>query len=497
MTFKSDATLDLMTVFENAPIAMILVDRERRVRLANRAVADNVHCLENELIGLRSGEVLKCVYADAVSPGSSFESGCESCIVRNTILDTFQTNEKHDRVLAPIKVNRDDGVDTLHVLLSTIPIDTADEKLVLVCMEDVTELSLIEEELRRSEEIYALAQRAANIGSWNWNIVTGELEWSAMIERMFGFNTGEFEGTYEAFLQCVHPEDRKYVEDSVNAALEKNEAYNIEHRIVWPDRTVRWVSETGDVFREETGQPLHMIGIVQDITDRKKVDHIKDEFIGLVSHELRSPLTVIIGAINTVLSEWEQLSEDEMKDLISDASLEAESLSHLIGNLVELSRSRADRLIIYPEPADIRDIVESAVDSVKKQYPSHHFELDFAAGIPLVRVDQLRIERIFYNLLENAAKYSAENSEVRVTAKQEGDNLVIGVSDQGEGISPGEQGALFDSFHRLQKHEKSGITGSGLGLSVCRALTEAHGGRIWVESKPGKGTTFFFSMPWQ
>ncbi len=497
MTFGSDNESILMTVFENTPVAMILVDRNRRVRMANRAIADNIECLHDELIGFGSGEVLKCIYADDVAKGSSFETGCEGCIVRNTILDTFQTDRKHHRVLAPIRVNGDKGVKVLHVLLSTIPIETAEEKLVLVCMEDVTELNLVEEELRRSEEIYALAQRAANIGSWNWDIITGNLRWSALIERMFGFAPGKFGATYEAFLECVHPDDRKYVEDSVNAAVKDNEDYNIEHRIIWPDGTVRWVSETGDVFRDENGEPLRMIGIVQDITERKKVDQIKDEFIGMVSHELRSPLTVIIGAVNTVLSEWDQLSPDEMKGLIRDASLESEVLSHLIGNLVELSRSRADRLIIYPEPADILNIVETVVDSIKRQYPSHQFVLDIAANIPPVIADQLRIERIFYNLLENAAKYSPENSEIKVTASLDGDYVVIGVSDQGDGISPDEQKALFDPFQRLQKHESSGITGSGLGLSVCRVLVEAHGGSIWIESEPGCGSTFHFTLPWQ
>ncbi len=495
MTFESDSNPILMTVFENAPIAMILVDSDRRVRMANRAVADNVECLQDELIGLRSGKVLKCIYADDVASGSSIETGCESCIVRKTILDTFQTNRKHHRVLAPLKVSGDNGVNVLHVLISTIPIETDEEKLVLVCMEDVTELNLVEEELRRSEAIHALAQKAADIGSWDWNIITGNLKWSDTIEHLFGFDTGEFGATYDAFLACVHPDDRKHVEDSVKAALEDDENYNVEHRIVWPDGTVRWVAETGDVFRDENEQPVRMIGIVQDITARKKVDQIKDEFIGLVSHELRSPLTVIIGAINTVLGEWDQLSADEMQDLIRDASLEAGVLSHLIGNLVELSRSKADRLIIYPEPADIRDIVDLAVDAVKKQYPSYRFALDFPPDILPIRVDQLRIERIFYNLLENAAKYSPENSEIRILARQDDGYLIIGVSDQGDGISAEEQKNLFDSFHRLQKHEGSGVTGTGLGLSVCRVLAEAHGGSIRVESEPGHGATFYLSLP--
>jgi PAS domain S-box-containing protein len=126
-----------------------------------------------------------------------------------------------------------------------------------------------EEALRRSEERYALAQRAAEIGSWDWNILTGALTWSETIEPMFGFNRGEFGKTYEAFLDCVHPEDRQFVIDSVDGCVESGEDYAIEHRITWPDGTVRWVSETGDVIRDEGGKAIRMLGIVQDITERK------------------------------------------------------------------------------------------------------------------------------------------------------------------------------------------------------------------------------------
>ncbi|UCF43443.1 MAG: MEDS domain-containing protein [Planctomycetota bacterium] len=129
-----------------------------------------------------------------------------------------------------------------------------------------------EEALRRSEERYALAQRAAEIGSWDWNILTGALTWSETIEPMFGFNRGEFGKTYEAFLDCIHPEDRAFVIDSVGACVEGGEDYAIEHRIVWPDGTVRWVSETGDVIQDEGGKATRMLGIVQDITERKAME---------------------------------------------------------------------------------------------------------------------------------------------------------------------------------------------------------------------------------
>ena len=127
-----------------------------------------------------------------------------------------------------------------------------------------------EEELKRSEERYKLAQRAASIGSWDWDILTGKLHWSDQIEPMFGFAPGEFRATYEGFLECVHPDDRQYVIDSVNACVSEGHEYSIEHRIVWPDGSIRWVAEIGDAVRDRSGEAIRMLGIVRDITNRKK-----------------------------------------------------------------------------------------------------------------------------------------------------------------------------------------------------------------------------------
>jgi PAS domain S-box-containing protein len=136
----------------------------------------------------------------------------------------------------------------------------------------IRERDRAEETLKRSEERYALAQQAANIGSWDWNILTNKLAWSEQIEPMFGFNRDKFEGTYEAFLECIHPEDRQSVIDSVNASVKWSKDYKIEHRIIWPDGTVRWVSEKGNVIRDENDKAIRMLGIVQDITERKQAE---------------------------------------------------------------------------------------------------------------------------------------------------------------------------------------------------------------------------------
>ena len=127
-------------------------------------------------------------------------------------------------------------------------------------------------ELKTNERRYRLAQRAADIGSWDWDIISSELTWSEKIEPMFGFKKDEFEGTYDAFINSVHPDDREFVKKSVNECLHQKKRYAIEHRIIWPNGTIRWVSERGDVIYDKNGKPLRMLGVVQDITNKKKIE---------------------------------------------------------------------------------------------------------------------------------------------------------------------------------------------------------------------------------
>lgn len=232
-----------------------------------------------------------------------------------------------------------------------------------------------------------------------------------------------------------------------------------------------------------------------DTTNRKKLEQLKDDFIGFVSHELRSPLTVIIGAVNTALSEEERLSQEEKHQLLQDAAWEAESLSHLVGNLLELSRAQADRLQLYAEPLRVNRIVQNVIERIRQQSPAHHFLIDLPKRLPKVYADQLRLERILHNLLENAIKYSPQGGEIRVFAERDGEYLVVGVSDEGIGISPIDQKKIFEPFQRLGESTLDEVKGTGLGLIVCLRLVEAHGGRIWVESQLGHGSTFLFTIP--
>jgi len=292
-------------------------------------------------------------------------------------------------------------------------------------------------------------------------------------------------------IDIVAPEDRDRLKTNMELILKGNKSDENEYRIVRKDGSSFPALVYSNLVTNGE-EVLGIEGILIDFTDQKRLDQLKDEFISLVSHEMRAPLTTIMGSVNMILKAGNQLPKRESRRLLQDAARSSEDLGNILGNLLELSREKAGRLIMHLELTDIRMIARDTLKQLKPRTSIHKFVLNIPRSIPIVSADTLRLKRILYNLLENAVKYSPSGGEIRISAKEEKNELVISVSDPGIGISPDDQIKLFTPFQRLEGVETAGI---GLGLVVCRRLVEAHQGRIWVESVKDNGATFFFTLP--
>jgi PAS domain S-box-containing protein len=378
--------------------------------------------------------------------------------------------------------------------MSTSPI--TDEKAnylgAIAGVQDITDLKRIEEALRNSEATYRTLVESSPDGIFSVDARVNIIDCNGGVCHLLGYSREEVKGRdFRELLEGTLPETLSayYTQLAEQGILETE--FELKRR---DGRKVPvWAKVVG--IRDDNGNLAKALVYVRDIAERKKVEQLKDEFIGLVSHELRSPLTVIMGSVNTVLSEGERLSREEVRQLLQDAAYETESLSHILGNLLELSRAQADRLYLTLEPVNVRNVVRNLVDRIRRQSSTHRLVIDLPRNIPIVQADELRLERILHNLLENAVKYSPNGGVIKVSTRVEENRLVIGVSDQGIGISLHDQSKLFAPFLRLEDQRLTGVKGAGLGLLVCRRLVEAHGGRIWVESEPGRGSTFYFTLP--
>jgi PAS domain S-box-containing protein len=349
--------------------------------------------------------------------------------------------------------------------------------------------------LRQSEERYRdLYEEAPNaylsVG------INGNIERAnRSAVELLGYRHDELIGRPALELYADNPNGKARAEGIFKRFIAGEEIHEEELEMRRADGRSVWINLSVRPIRDKEGRVVASRSEVVDITEHKRLDQLKDDFIGLVSHELRSPMTVISGAINTILTESERLSPAETRQLLKDAALESESLSHMLGNLLELSRVQANRLSLFTEAVSIKKVIENNVDNINRRSPSHRIITEIPKKLPPVYADELRLERILYNLLENAVKYSPQGGEIKVSVRVEKERLVIGVSDQGAGISASDQARLFEPFQRLENNPAGVAGGVGLGLLVCRRLVEAHGGRIWVESEPGHGATFFFTLP--
>ena len=374
---------------------------------------------------------------------------------------------------------------------------------------DMTDRIASEKALRDSDERLRRSQIFANIGTWDWNIKSGELYWSERIGPLFGYEEGGIETTYENFLAAVHPDDRQVVVDAVAACVEQGEDFNIEHRCIWPDGSVHWMLERGDVVRDEQGAPLRMLVVVQDMTELKmaeaglkaakeEAEHAskaKTEFLASMSHELRTPLNAIMGFAQ--LFNYDVRANAEQKTTANEIYQAGRHLRTLIDDVLDLGKIEFGGIDVSLEPVDVFAALEECRSLVMPMVDKHGVSLvveKASCSNVCVLADRTRLKQVFLNLLSNAVKYNRENGSVIVGCEQRDDGVLrIKVSDTGIGIMNKDLDYLFKPFTRLVT-EKSEIEGSGIGLNISKQFVELMQGEIGVDSQPGQGSCFWVDL---
>lgn len=227
----------------------------------------------------------------------------------------------------------------------------------------------------------------------------------------------------------------------------------------------------------------------------QQLDKLKSEFVSLVSHELRAPLTNISGSLQLLLEpDHSHLGADE-REILTLANEQVDRLARLVKGILNVSRIEAGQMQFSPQAFDILGLTDKALSQWSTCDPTHRYRGPTLRNLPSVWADRDRTEEVLTNVIDNAAKYSAEGTEIQVEAQVVNDKLVISVADEGEGISSEELAKLFNKFQRVERGDSRQTYGYGLGLYISRKFIEAMGGQLWGESQPGQGSTFSFSLP--
>ncbi|MBF0453284.1 MAG: PAS domain S-box protein [Magnetococcales bacterium] len=383
---------------------------------------------------------------------------------------------------------------------------------IVVTSRDHTYRKELTDQLQESEERFQISSRFANIGVWDWYIETGSLHWSEKIAPLFGYEPGEVETTYDNFLAAIHPEDRPRVLDAIKKCVDNGEDYNIEHRIIQKSDQLRWVSERGDVLRDEHGKPYRMLGVVQDITARKVMENdlryakiqaevanqAKGQFLANMSHEIRTPMNAITGMAYLALQTELTLKQRGFLEKIRMAS---EALLRIINDILDFSKIDAGKLELEVAAFDLDELLTQLNDITLAKGEAKGLEILFSIPSEVPRRligDSVRLRQVLTNLCDNAIKFTAEG-EVFVSVgldRAEAEEVVLRfqVGDSGIGISPQQSQNLFQPFKQVDASTTRKYGGTGLGLSISRRLVEMMGGAITVEEgREKRGSVFVFT----
>ena len=225
----------------------------------------------------------------------------------------------------------------------------------------------------------------------------------------------------------------------------------------------------------------------------------KSEFLANMSHELRTPLNAIIGFSEVLLDKMFGELNAKQEDYLKDIFTSGKHLLSLINDILDLSKIEAGRMDLEPSDFDVPNALANAMTLIRERATRHNIALDLAADPQMgeIRADERKFKQILLNLLSNAVKFTPDGGRVEVRAKKEGGTLEVAVHDTGIGIAPEDQQAVFEEFRQVGRHYTNKNEGTGLGLALTKRFVELHGGRLWLESEPGKGSTFTFTIPSQ
>jgi PAS domain S-box-containing protein len=357
-----------------------------------------------------------------------------------------------------------------------------------------------EEALRDTEAALLEAQRVAHLGSWDWNLATGDQGWSDEAFRVFGYEPKAFLPTWHIFLRCIHPGDRAMVDQAVHDALYTGERFSLDHRIVRPDGIERTLHAEGEIVFGANGAKERVVGTIQDVTERKQAERAREELLASVSHDLKSPLTVIRGHAQLLQMKARRSAADpaELGEGLAKIDAAASRMSAQVTELLDVARLQmGEELELQRESIELIPMVRERATAHGQASRRHEVVVETDGRTPVGDWDRARLERVLDNLIGNAVKYSPSGGRVtvRVCAEQDGtgDWAMVEVTDEGVGIPAADLPHVFAPFQRGRN--VGAIPGTGVGLAGARQIVEQHGGTIVVESTEGKGSVFTVRLP--
>ncbi len=485
-----EANQSLQALVEASPLAIVVLDVDTKVRLWNPAA--------ERLFGWTEQEV-RYLPLPIVTPDGedAFRAKLEAARRGSVLTECETRGQKKDGSAINISVSAGPSRNR-----------RGDINSIICVVADVTERKRSEGALRESETKFRSVVQSATDGIILADSDGNIIQWNKGAQEIFGYTEKEALGEP---LTMLMPEGYK---EAHHHGVERIRAGGEPHII---GRTVEMhgLRKDGTMFPiglsvaswKSDGANFYS-GIIRDISEQKRAedvlrnltealkrsDELKSALLASVSHDLRTPLTSIRTAIDNLLQgdlRWDHAQQQEFHLIISE---EAARLTRLVEDLLDMARIEAGELRPSMQSGAVAEICANVLDRCERELRHHDVRVDCSEDLPLVNVDSRLIAEGLTHLVENAAKYSPAGSEIVVSARLEGDELLISVKDHGPGIEADEFDRVFDKFYRSRRGNGDGTSGTGMGLAIARGIIEAHGGRIWVDSGFGQGAVFTLAL---
>ena len=358
-------------------------------------------------------------------------------------------------------------------------------------------------ELKKAQSKLRIALESGSIGIWDWNLETHELVWDERTERMFGLTPGSFGKTVRDFEALVNEEDLSHIHKATDIALKNNFQYETVFRIKSGGSQPKYISSKALVNKNEEGVPIGMTGVYIDITGFTKdteqlVIKLNEEllrsnkdleyFAYVASHDLQEPLRSVTSFTQLLEKQYGDKLDEKAHEYIRFAVDGARRMYDLLNGLLEFSRISIKEKLF--SKTDMNQIVDYVIKNLSLFIDEKHVDIK-SDKLPVINADMNQMVHLFQNLIVNAIKFNDSPPEVSITSETGHTHYVFCVKDNGPGIEPQYHERIFQIFQRLNPTKNEG---TGIGLAICKRIVERHGGNIWVESKPGKGSAFFFSI---
>ncbi len=470
-------------IFETANEGIWITDIDRKTIMVNQRLSEMFGYPIDEMIGKTS---------------SDFLSGDQEKLRQ----ETSEILKSGIRTSREFKFRRKDG-SILWAISNASPVFDNKGNLVktVSMLTDITKRKNAENELNAAKEKLNLALESGNIGVWEWDLKTNDTIWDDRMEQMFGIEPGSFENTHKAFLNLVHEEDIAHIEKAINETIVNGKQYVNLYRTRPLNGKIKYISSRAIVNKFDDGKPASLIGVCFDVTWlREETEHTilklneellrsnkeLEHFAYIASHDLQEPLRMVSCFTQLLSQQYQNMLDDRAREYIYFAVEGSNRMYELLNGLLAYSRinTKGKNFTEVDSNRVLADVIKNLSLIIKERKVT----IDVKSHLPVIYADETQMIQLFQNLISNAIKFSTEEPHVIITSEKEENQYCFAIKDHGLGIESQYFEKIFSIFQRLLPREK--YEGTGIGLAICKRIVERHGGKIWLESEPEKGSTF-------